>query len=152
MTNDWDPTPIDPPSARDIAAHAYHSVHGEWPSETDIDEMMKPANPLTLSEIIGSSVSENDPGFYRVGLYSKFGEDSKFIEDIGNKMFSKFPSLGDVRSLRLQIAEGVRDKIHDEIVYYNKEGVTLEAVVERAVHNALGDLLLEIYKRISFDM
>lgn len=152
MTVDWDPKPVEPPSARDIAIHAFQSVHGEWPSEDEVAEMLSPKKSLTLSDIIGGEPSDSDPDFYKVGLYSKFGEDSQFIEDIGNKMFSKFPSLGDIRPLRLQIAESVRNNIHDEIVYYNKEGAALEAVVERAVHNALGDLLIEVYKRIAFDM
>lgn len=144
----WDPPALDAPTPEEITREALFSVAGEWPTDAEVAEALAEDSAVSQRGLSFPTAKAGDPPAYVVGLSTRFGEDGVLIDRLGEEVLSKFPSLHGVWDVRLSLSARVKEVIHEERVFYGKEGLALEAAAERAVHNAMGDLLLDVYLRI----
>ena len=144
QSREWNPASIEPPTEEERARFALYETNGEWPSDEEVAEAISDSLPPTNLGL--SAYKSGDPAAFSVGLSTRFGETG--IDRLGEKILRQFPALQGVWDVRLDLSAQVRERIHEERIFYGKEGAALELAAERAVHNAMGDLLLEVYTRI----
>lgn len=145
---DWNPDPIDPPTEEEKALYSLYHTNGEWPTDDEVADAIVDATFIPAGLGMRPTVN-GDPAAYSVGLSTKFGEVGANIDKLGDEIIRLFPALRGVWDVRLALSAQVRERIREDRIFYGKEGAALEAAAERAVHTAMGDLLLEVYTRIS---